>query len=94
MNATLPLAERKSGRSSSNRERDEQLIWGIFGVCAMACIVALLTLPGKILGFALAFGSAVVAYESILVALRMSRVDSAQTNTPAVPGAKHHTVWT
>jgi hypothetical protein len=93
MSATLPQPERKSGVDSIKRERDKQLVWSIFGVCAMACVLALSTLPDKILGFALAFGGAVVAYESIVVARRISRRD-AQTDAPAVPGAKRHTVWT
>jgi hypothetical protein len=93
MGARLPVIE-KGKLVSAGRERAKLLAWSIFGLCAATSVLALWMLSGRIIGFVLAFGSALVAYESIVVARRISRSDSFETGATPVPGAKPRTVQT
>lgn len=60
--------------------RDKAIAWTIFSVCVLTFVLALLFLSGTDLGFALAFGSGLVAYECVLVIRRIAARTAADSD--------------
>jgi len=70
---------------SIGRRRAVRFAWGILCLCTGACIFGLSALPDSVLGFALVFGSGLLAYESIVVILGINKNERTHVGSARVP---------
>jgi hypothetical protein len=76
-------------QSSSHWAAYQVVVCGIFSVCAITSCLALWLFSMTSFGFALTVGSALVAYQSFIVGLRIYRRGSGIVDHPSLDTKRH-----